>query len=41
MFVFHYGKWDSWGLEVSYSHYDRVLCFSFIHWWVGLEWVRK
>lgn len=27
------GKWDSWGLSLSYCHYDHSLAIDFIHWY--------
>ena len=39
---FFAGKWDSWGLEVSYCHYYKGLTIALLHWYVGFEiWTKK
>lgn len=40
-FHFGYGKWDSWGLGISYLHYDRLLSIDFIHWYAYIQVWKK
>ena len=34
---FFFGKSDRWGLEASYTHYDRAFNLLIIHWYLGFE----
>jgi predicted AAA+ superfamily ATPase len=34
---FFIGTSDRWGLDISYSHYDRCLSLMVIHWYMGVE----
>jgi hypothetical protein len=41
MLLLHYGKWDSWGFEMSYNVYFKEFTLCFIHWYVAIEWADK
>lgn len=31
-----WGKWDSWGLEISWCNSDKTFTVSLIHWYFAL-----
>jgi hypothetical protein len=33
---FFYGKWDSWGFEVSWCNSDKTFALSFVHWYFAI-----
>jgi hypothetical protein len=36
-----FGTWDSWGFEISVSHYSRSLTIGLLHWYVAFEiWTK-
>lgn len=37
----HFGVWDSWGFDVSYCNYDKVIMVGFIHWYISIEFRRN
>lgn len=32
---FFYGKWDSWGIEISWSNSDKTFTLAFAHWYIA------
>ena len=39
---FFAGKWDSWGLEISYCHWYRGFTVALLHWYFGFEiWTKE
>jgi hypothetical protein len=39
---FFAGKWDSWGLEISYCHWYRGMTIGLLHWYFGFEiWTKE
>jgi hypothetical protein len=38
MLVMHYGVWDAWGFEFSFSPNDGILAIAVLHWYVAFEW---
>lgn len=33
---FFYGKWDSWGLEVSWCHSDKTFVIGLVRWYLAI-----
>lgn len=39
---FFAGKWDSWGLEISYCQWYKGFTVGLIHWYFGFEiWTKE